>query len=97
MRVLHEGRRVTHRPVSQCHSVIHCLLAPTPMPGGLFFSSLAWEVLSRNEFQNTRQAQAVVLGWCYGFYNHERRHSSAGMMKPINYENTTSALNREAA
>jgi len=62
-----------------------------------FFSSLEWEVLSRHDFENTRQAQAVVLDWCYGFYNHERRHSSAAMMSPINYENTPAAPNREAA
>ena len=61
-----------------------------------FFSSLEWEVLSRHHFENTRQAQAVVLDWCYGFYNHDRRHSSAAMMSPVNYENTT-APNREAA
>jgi transposase InsO family protein len=61
-----------------------------------FFSSLEWEVLSRHDFVDTRQAQAVVLNWCYGFYNHERRHSSAGMMSPINYENTA-APDREAA
>lgn len=61
-----------------------------------FFSSLEWEVLSRHELENTRQAQAVVLDWCYGFYNHERRHSSAGMMSPISYENTA-APDREAA
>jgi putative transposase len=61
-----------------------------------FFSSLEWEVLSRHDFENTRQAQAVVLDWCYGFYNHDRRHSSAGMMSPINYENTA-ATDREAA
>lgn len=61
-----------------------------------FFSSLEWEVLSRHDFEHTRQAQAVVLDWCYGFYNHDRRHSSAGMMSPINYENTT-APDREAA
>ena len=61
-----------------------------------FFSSLEWEVLSRHDFEDTRQAQAVVLDWCYGFYNHERRHSSAGMMSPVNYENTT-APTREAA
>lgn len=61
-----------------------------------FFSSLEWEVLSRHDFADTRQAQAVVLDWCYGFYNHDRRHSSAGMMSPVNYENTA-APNREAA
>jgi putative transposase len=60
------------------------------------FSSLEWEVLSRHEFANTRQAQAVVLDWCYGFYNHHRRHSSTGMMSPVNYENTA-APDREAA
>ena len=53
-----------------------------------FFSSLEWEVLSRHRFVDTRQAQAVVLEWCHGFYNHTRRHSSAGMMAPITYETT---------
>ena len=60
-----------------------------------FFSSLEWEVLSRHDFASTRQAQAVVIEWCYGFYNHQRRHSSAGGQSPINYEIT--ALTREAA
>ena len=60
-----------------------------------FFSSLEWEVLSRHRFVDTRQAQAVVLEWCHGFYNHTRRHSSAGMMAPITYE--TTALQSEAA
>ena len=46
--------------------------------------------------EKARQAQAVVLDWCYGFYNHDRRHSAAGMMSPINYENTA-APDREAA
>ena len=61
-----------------------------------FFSSLEWEVLSRHDFANTRQAQAVVLDWCYGFYNHQRRHSAADMMSPINYENSAAPA-REAA
>lgn len=61
-----------------------------------FFSSLEWEVLSRNRFESPRQAQAVVLDWCYGFYNHDRRHSTIGMVSHINYENTA-APNREAA
>lgn len=60
-----------------------------------FFSSLEWEVLSRHDFDNTTTAQAVVMDWCYGFYNHQRRHSAAAMKSPINYENT--ALDREAA
>jgi transposase InsO family protein len=60
-----------------------------------FFSSLEWEVLSRHEFATPRAALAVVLDWCYGFYNHRRRHSAAAGMSPINYE--TAALRREAA
>jgi len=44
------------------------------------------EVLSRHDFKTVDQAQAVVLG--YGFYNHDRRHSTIGMVSPINYENT---------
>jgi transposase InsO family protein len=57
---------------------------------------LEWEVLSRNTFESPRQAQAVVLDWCYGFYNHDRRHSTIGMISPINYENTA-ATDQEAA
>jgi putative transposase len=56
-----------------------------------FFSSLEWEVLSRNVFRDTVQAQAVVMDWCYGFYNHERRHSTIGMVSPVAYE----ALNQQ--
>ena len=64
---------------------------------GAFFSSLEWEVLSRNEFDNTTAAQAVVLDWCYGFYNTKRRHSSAAMMSPVAFATTTPALRPEAA
>jgi len=60
-----------------------------------FISSLEWEVLSRNEFDRVAQARAVVIDWCHGFYNHQRRHSAAGDQSPINYE--IAALNREAA
>jgi putative transposase len=61
-----------------------------------FFSSLEWEVLSRHDLATVDQAQAVVLDWCYGFYNHDRRHSTIGMVSPINYENTAAPI-REAA
>jgi hypothetical protein len=106
-----EAGRLPHRPRVDLHGeFIHPTVSPArgpPVDGPgrvvfdnaaaeAFFSSLEWEVLSRHEFENTRQAQAVVLDWCYGFYNHERRHSSAGMMSPVNYENTA-APDREAA
>ena len=51
-----------------------------------FFSSLEWEVLSRNDFGDTIQARAVVIDWCYTFYNHQRRHSAADGLSPVNYE-----------
>ena len=60
-----------------------------------FFSSLEWEVLSRNEFDTITRARAVVIDWCYGFYNTQRRHSAAAGLSPINYE--TAALTRDAA
>lgn len=62
-----------------------------------FFSSLEWEVLSRNGFDSTRQAQAVVIDWAYGFYNHQRRHSTIGMIPPVQYEHDNTARNRDAA
>jgi putative transposase len=61
-----------------------------------FFSTLEWEVLSRHDLKTVDQAQAVVLDWCYGFYNHDRRHSTIGMVSPVTYENTA-APDREAA
>lgn len=51
-----------------------------------FFSSLEWEVLSRTEFRSAEHAEAVVLDWCYGFYNHKRRHTHNGKISPVNYE-----------
>ncbi|ALE82279.1 MULTISPECIES: IS3 family transposase [unclassified Pseudonocardia] len=60
-----------------------------------FFSSLEWEVLSRNDFDTISRARAAVIDWCYGFYNHRRRHSAAAGLSPINYENA--ALTRDAA
>jgi len=54
-----------------------------------FFSSLEWEVLSRHQLTDPDHARSVVLPWCYDFYNHRRRHSSAQMLSPIAYENLT--------
>ncbi len=62
-----------------------------------FFSSLEWEVLSRNRFGDTIHAQAVVIDWCYTFYNHQRRHSAADGLSPVNYEIRESKTKPEAA
>jgi putative transposase len=61
-----------------------------------FFSTLEWEALSRNEFRDPDHARQVVLEWCHEFYNTTRRHSSAKMKSPIDYE-TAAALEPEAA
>jgi putative transposase len=62
-----------------------------------FFSSLEWEVLSRNRFRDTVQARAVVIDWCYSFYNHQRRHSAADGLSPVNYEIRKTNSKPEAA
>jgi putative transposase len=62
-----------------------------------FFSSLEWEVLSRNNFCDTVQAQAVVIDWCYTFYNCQRRHSAADGLSPVNYEIREAKTKPEAA
>ena len=62
-----------------------------------FFSSLEWAVLSRNHFRDTIHAQAVVIDWCYTFYNHQRRHSAADGLSPVNYEIRESKTKPQAA
>ena len=51
-----------------------------------FFSTLEHEVLSRHHFTTKAEARTVVLAWCHEFYNTSRRHSSAAMMTPNDYE-----------
>jgi len=53
-----------------------------------FFSTLEHEVLSRHHFTTKAEARSIVLPWCHEFYNTRRRHSSAKMMAPIDYEHT---------
>ena len=43
-------------------------------------------MLSRHRFTTKAQAQAVITAWCHDFYNTRRRHSSAGLLPPIEYE-----------
>jgi putative transposase len=64
-----------------------------------FFSTLEHEVLSRYHFTTKAQARTVVLAWCHEFFNTTRRHSSAAMMAPADYERTAAqpADRREAA
>jgi transposase InsO family protein len=61
-----------------------------------FFSTLEHEVLSRHHFATKAQARAVVTPWCHDFYNLQRRHSSAGLLPPAEYEKIA-AIQPEAA
>ena len=61
-----------------------------------FFSSLEHEVLSRHHFRTRAEARAVVVPWCQEFYNVKRRHSSAALLSPNEYEKIT-AIQPDAA
>ncbi|GLP76638.1 hypothetical protein TUM20983_37480 [Mycobacterium antarcticum] len=54
-------------------------------------------MLSRNSFSDTIRARAVVIDWCYTAYNHQRRHSAADGLSPVNYEIRESETTPEAA
>ena len=58
----------------------------TMPPRSRSISTLEHEVLSRHHFTTKAQARAVVLAWCHEFYNTQRRHSSAALKSPIEYE-----------
>ena len=53
-----------------------------------FFSTLEHEVLSRHRFTTRAEAREVLVAWCLKFYNVRRRHSSAGLQPPADYEKT---------
>ena len=48
-------------------------------------STLEWELRSLRKFATKAEARAAVAAWIED-YNHERRHSSLGMMSPVDYE-----------
>ena len=54
-----------------------------------FFSTLEHEVLSRHTFATKADAREVIKTWCHGFYNTRRRHSSAALLPPTEFEKTT--------
>jgi transposase InsO family protein len=62
-----------------------------------FFSTLEHEVLSRHHFTTRMEAKTVVVKWIVDFYNRKRRHSRCGLISPIDYENTATNPERQAA
>ena len=55
-------------------------------PAESFFSTLQYERLSRRDYATRAQARRDVAAWIDQWYNRRRRHSSTGMLAPIEYE-----------
>jgi putative transposase len=52
-----------------------------------FNSTLEWELLRDNHFYTREEARHAVAAWIDD-YNSQRRHSTNGMLSPIDYEHT---------
>jgi putative transposase len=50
-----------------------------------FFSTLEWEHLDRRPVKSEKETRAEVEGYL-DFYNHERRHSTVGLLSPVEFE-----------
>jgi putative transposase len=51
-----------------------------------FNATLECELLVKHAFRNQRQASLAVFDFIEGFYNPRRRHTSLGMLSPMEYE-----------
>ena len=60
-----------------------------------FNSTLEWELLRANHFQTREQAPRAVAAWIDD-YNSQRRHSTNGMLSPIDYEHACTQQRRQA-
>jgi transposase InsO family protein len=58
-----------------------------------FNSTLEWELLRTNHFYTRKQARHAVAVWIDD-YNGQRRHSTNGMLSPIDYERACAASKR---
>ena len=61
-----------------------------------FNSTVEFELLRGNHFATREQARRVVAGWI-DEYNTVRRHSTAGMLSPVDYERRQAAAATEVA
>ena len=50
-----------------------------------FNSTLEWELLRGHHFTTREQARHMVATWI-DEYNNDRRHSTNGMLSPVDYE-----------
>ena len=51
-----------------------------------FNATLECELLDRHRFKDRREATLAVFDFIEGFYNPQRRHTSIGMLSPIEFE-----------
>lgn len=56
-----------------------------------FFATLQRELLDRQPWSTRQQLASAVFEWIEAFYNPTRRHSSNGMLSPVDYEKTHAA------
>jgi putative transposase len=56
-----------------------------------FFGTLQLEVLDRRTWSTREELAGAIFEWTECFYNAQRRHSSMGMLSPIDYETTHAA------
>ena len=51
-----------------------------------FFATLEKELIAHSSWKNRTEARLAVFDYIEGFYNTRRRHSSIGMLSPIEFE-----------
>jgi putative transposase len=56
-----------------------------------FFSTLQRELLDRHHWSTRQHLASAIFEWIEAFYNPTRRHSTNGMLSPIDYETTNAA------
>lgn len=54
-----------------------------------FFATIKRELIDRHSWISKLQVKEAIVEWIDCFYNRQRRHSSAGNMSPVDYENLT--------
>jgi hypothetical protein len=83
--------------------------APPPSPSGTSRLGTTRRATAGEDFQLARTGDLTwqpaglshghghVIDWAYGFYDHQRRHSTIGLIPPVQYEQETARRNRAAA
>lgn len=51
-----------------------------------FHASLKKDLIHRRSWPTKQQARTAVFGYIETFYNRRRRHSTLGMLSPVDYE-----------